>query len=1010
MRARIKYFLYILICFIFLALIWLYWQPTELSFDWLKISIVFISMMVSFVLVNRLVQPLSKNYYQIFFEMCEAFALHEIIYNEKNEAVDYRILLVNPAFEQMTGLNAKKIVGKTILTVVPQLDKSWIEMYSRVAATREPLYIEKYDNYLGKYFRICAYSPDEGYFACIFSDITKSKKEEERLRKSENRYKEIVDAPFVYICRWKPDTTLTYANKAFAQAFRKNSEEIVGVKWMDLLPPDMQIKNKESYQHVLKSTDTTTVEMLHKDPQGKIHYISSTSIPIFDNQGIVTEFESFGQNVTDRKLAEETIVFSKKVLETKSKIAQMFLTYTDDQIYTRVLKIILESSSSLNGAFGYIQDNGDLVIPALGISKEKNISPDENKIVIPSNRWNGLWGKALLQKATIMSNTYTELPNGQPVLHAVHVPIIQKDKAIGLLMVTNKEEDYTSKDIDLLEELANSVAPILSARLDRDRQEARRKKAEERLDQAQALLQVAIQSSPIGILIAERTGKIRYANDVALEIRGKTTIPLTNIELEDHVKNWKLYDADGITVCPYEKSPLTLAIVNRLTSKNVCLVIQEDNNIPHWVSITASPILNRENEIVAAIAILQDITQNRQAEQEKRKLREQLVQAQKMESIGRLAAGVAHDFNNVLAVIMGYTDFLIDNKNLHEVVRCGHLEDIRSAAERARQLTSQLLAFSRKQKLEMQILNLNDIVQNYKKMLRQLVREDIEIQYDLASVVKTVKVDPSQIGQILMNLSANARDAMPNGGRLTIHTNNVEFGEDASSKSAKKYVLLSVSDTGLGMDENTIDHLFEPFFTTKEKGNGLGLATVYGIVKQHGGEIFVKSKIEVGTTFMIYLPQVDDIPKEENKKASKSTTAIPKFSSTILLVEDSASLRKMLRDILVQYGFVVLEASNALEALQHVAANRDKIELLLNDVVLPQVAGPVLAKQILSVCPKIKIIYMSGYAEDILSQYGISPQQVPFLQKPFTPDMLLKKIEEVLLTKTEEKKEKEDQE
>ncbi len=389
---------------------------------------------------------------------------------------------------------------------------------------------------------------------------------------------------------------------------------------------------------------------------------------------------------------------------------------------------------------------------------------------------------------------------------------------------------------------------------------------------------------------------------------------------------------------------------------------------------------------------LRDMTEHRQLEGQFR-------QAQKMEAVGQLAGGVAHDFNNLLGVITGYSELL--SRRL-EPEHAGHkaLEQIRKAADRAAALTRQLLAFSRKQVLEPKVLDLNAVLAGVDKMLRRLIGEDVQIQTRFAEDLWQVKADPGQVEQVIVNLAVNARDAMPKGGQLTLETANTAL--DAAYARAHTYVrpgpyvMLAVSDTGHGMDAGTQSRIFEPFFTTKEpgKGTGLGLATVFGIVKQSGGHINVYSEPGRGSTFKVYLPRIDEVATKE--EAATPPPPPPTGTETILLVEDAEALRVMIREILESGGYTVVDASNPDEALARAQAYHGSLHLMLTDVVLPHMSGPDLAASLARVLPEMRVLYMSGYAADAIGNHGVLEPGTFFIQKPFTADDLLRKLRAVL--------------
>ncbi len=410
------------------------------------------------------------------------------------------------------------------------------------------------------------------------------------------------------------------------------------------------------------------------------------------------------------------------------------------------------------------------------------------------------------------------------------------------------------------------------------------------------------------------------------------------------------------------------------------------------ISITVSPLRDATGEIVGASAIARDITAQRKAE-------EQLRQSQKMEAVGRLAGGVAHDFNNVLGIINACAEFLRDRIETGSEPAV-YVENIRKATERGAALTRQLLAFSRKQVVKPVLLDMNDRLKEISRLLRPLMGDDVEIVVRPRSESTIVEADPGQLDQIIMNLAVNARDAMPKGGRFILETDLVEFDQHFADQHQPlkpgKYVMLAVSDSGVGMDKATLSRIFEPFFTTKEqgKGTGLGLATVYGIAQQAGGHIWVYSEPGQGTTFKLYLPSAED--KLKATPIAQAAEAAPKRLATILLVEDDEIMRSLTRQMLKEQGYTVVEASHGKAALEWMQANHGQpIDLLLTDVVMPAMSGPELAERLSALHPKLKIIYMSGYTGELMEASERLKRGI-LIEKPFTRTALLNTLHKTL--------------
>jgi len=398
-------------------------------------------------------------------------------------------------------------------------------------------------------------------------------------------------------------------------------------------------------------------------------------------------------------------------------------------------------------------------------------------------------------------------------------------------------------------------------------------------------------------------------------------------------------------------------------------------------------------------AMVEDITEQKRAEEHQKHLEVQLRQAQKMESIGRLAGGVAHDFNNLLSSIIGYSELAL-MKLPEESEARAEIETVRTAGEKAEQLTRQLLAFSRKQVLEPRPLDLNETVNSMLKILSRSLGEDIELQFTPNSGPGVVHADSGQMEQVIMNLAVNARDAMPEGGKLMISLSRAHVDTDYVEQNPEavpgNYAVLTISDTGTGMSAEVREKIFEPFFTTKDKGKGtgLGLATVYGIVKQHGGHVQVYSEPGSGTTFRIYLPLVAD--EASTNPESPKTETRHGGSETIFVVDDDRFIRNLILDTLESFGYTLIGAASAEEALQVLQAWNEPVHLLLTDVIMPGMNGRELAEHVMALRPGIRVLYMSGYSGDVIAHRGLLDPDVEYMTKPLTPSRLLKKIREIL--------------
>jgi len=561
---------------------------------------------------------------------------------------------------------------------------------------------------------------------------------------------------------------------------------------------------------------------------------------------------------------------------------------------------------------------------------------------------------------------------GSPSLDWMGVPLRAGNQTFGVLVVQSYHEDVRFGERD--KEILTFVSQQLASAIDH-------KRHEEALRHSEARYRSLIQSAVYGIYRGSVDGRFLDVNPALIHMLGYdsaeeilTLDPKREVfvepaahahlmqefqrtgKLDSAEVRWKRKDGSAITV--------------RLSGRSADAADDRDGTL----------------EIIA-----EDVT-------ERRALEDQFRQAQKMEAVGRLAGGVAHDFNNLLMVVSGYTEVLIEELNENDPL-LPKIQAIQQAADRATTLTRQLLAFSRKQLLELKVVDVNAIVADMERLLRPLIGENIDLTTRLSPNVGHTRADAGQLEQVIMNLVVNAKDAMPNGGRILIQTSGEELDalrREHSLIQPGSYILLSVSDTGGGMDKETQSRIFEPFFTTKEKGKGtgLGLSTVYGIVKQSGGYIFAHSEMGSGTTFRIYLPKVTD-PAGQSGIAKHQQAPIG-GSETVLLVEDEESVRELVRETLQSKGYSVMEAPDGINGLKVAESHSGKIDILITDVVMPGMSGRELAQRITTARPATKVLFLSGYTEDAIIHEGVLDPGTAFLQKPFTLQALARKVRDVL--------------
>jgi signal transduction histidine kinase/CheY-like chemotaxis protein len=559
---------------------------------------------------------------------------------------------------------------------------------------------------------------------------------------------------------------------------------------------------------------------------------------------------------------------------------------------------------------------------------------------------------------------------------------IEEEGAVDAMMLG--AGDFVAKD------RLTRLLPAVSRELQKAAERQQRKTAEMALGEAQGRMRFALEAAGVGTWESDvASGKSTWSD--ALERLHGCQVGGFGRTFEKFIE----------TIHPEDQSRVRDEIArfrrDHTEPRFEYRVVWPDRSI-HWIARVGQTFYDEAGQPVRAAGIGMDITTQKNLET-------QLRQAQRMESIGNLAGGIAHDFNNLLTAILGYSNFVLDELPAHQREAPNQmrsdLEQVRNAGERAAALTSQLLAFSRKQIIQPVILNINTIVGNLEPMLRRLIGEDIDLAARPLSGLWSARADVGQLEQVIMNLVVNARDAMPTGGKMTIETANVDLdGAYARGHVAVvpgAYVLLAVSDTGTGMSPEIQARIFEPFFTTKPKdrGTGLGLATTYGIVKQNNGNIWVYSEPGKGTTFKVYLPAVMDTPEGVTKRAP---TGVHGGDEAILLVEDDERVRGLARQVLARNGYTVIEASSAEEALRVAARQSRSIHLLLTDVILPGMNGRVLAQQLSEQHPHTKVLYMSGYTDNAIVHHGVLAPGVAFLQKPFTPAALARAVREVLDT------------
>jgi len=731
--------------------------------------------------------------------------------------------------------------------------------------------------------------------------------------------------------------------------------------------------------------------------------------------------------VSERSRAEARVLRLNHLYAALSRLNQTIVHATDrETLFRETCRIAVEHGQFRMAWVGFIDPATERVNPVAFAGDEQGYLAKVSIAYRDEELGRGPTGTAIREGRCVLCQDIATDPRmaawravalQRGFRSAAAVPIRQGNQVIGALTAYAGELQW----VDAEEEgLLIEIGQAISYALDGLVREAQRRQAEARLQQLNLELEQRVQQRTAELAERKQIEEALRESEMRLrQIFERSTVgkSMTGVDGNLYRVNQVFADMLGFTIEELQQvnfaditHPDDLAesqtCVRRLLSGECTTYRMEKryrHRDGHWVFADLSATLLRDvrNAPSCFLASIVDITPRKRAEAERQKLEEQLRMAQKMEAIGSLAGGIAHDFNNLLSVILGYTEFAVEGTQEGDPRREA-LREVKKAGDRAVALTRQLLAFSRKQMLQPVPLNLNQIAAGVEKMLRRILGEDIDYVQILASDVGTICADPGQLEQMLMNLVVNARDAMPDGGKLTIETANVDLDEEYASRHVAvkpgRYVQLAITDTGHGMDVATQARIFEPFFTTKEKGKGtgLGLSTVYGIVKQSGGNIWVYSEPGQGTTFKIYLPHVPSAVATGPTAPPMAARAVG--TETILVVEDEKAVRDLAQRVLRLAGYTVLTAASGGEALATYSVHPGQIHLVLTDVVMPQMGGKMLVERLLAVRPRIKVLYMSGYTDDAIVRHGTLDPGTHFIGKPFNAVELTRKVREVLDT------------
>ena len=787
----------------------------------------------------------------------------------------------------------------------------------------------------------------ESHYVNIYTlDITERKKLEDELKESEEKFRQMAENINQVFWIGTPDwNEIYYISPAYEEVWGRSCQSLYESprSWLESIEPEDRERvadaiNKKSSGDL---SDTKFPEYRIVHPDGSIRWILAHAFPLRNERGEVHRIAGIAEDITERKRGEEKI---KQQNEYLNNVIES-LSHPFYVIDARDYKITMANSAS-----GIAEISEGITCYALIHDRSKPCS-GEHPCPLENVKKTG--------KPTVMEHIHFDKSGNRRFFEIRGYPIFD-NKGNVLQMI-----EY---NLDITE----------------------RKKVEEELKKISSEQQIILDSVQATIWYKDTKNNVVRINKASAEYVGMK---------KEEIEGKSAYDLFPDEAEKYFKDDLE--VINSGEPKlGIIEQMQIATGEKRWVRTDKVPYRNEDGEVIGIIAFIIDITEQRRMEDAIRESEEKLVQSQKMEAVGRLAGGIAHDFNNLLTTILGYSDIILSQQGLDNDL-FESAKEINASAKRAATLTQQLLAFSRKQVLQPKVIDLNKLITNLSKMLRRLIGEDIDLMIKLDSDLGQTRADPGQVEQVIMNLAVNARDAMPKGGTLTLETQNVVLDESYSQQHPEiksgNHVLLAVSDTGQGMDEEIQEHIFEPFFTTKGvgKGTGLGLSTVFGIVKQSEGHISVTSEPGKGTSFKIYLPRLEEVEKKHEMLSQNQ--AVKGGTETVLLVEDEAALRKMAGKILKRHGYRIIEASNGMEARERTdELGESKLDLLITDVIMPGMSGEDLADMLHEKYPDLSVLYISGYTNNIIAHHGILHEGVSFLQKPFSPKFLAKKVREVL--------------
>ncbi len=890
--------------------------------------------------------------------------------------LDGRVQACNPAFESLFGYQQREILGTNVdslLALPDQLEEAQ-RLTQRASRGEVARAICRRRGRTGQTIDVQMIGvPLElagarvGSFA-MFEDISERVRAEEARTQAEEKFRGLFENAVEGIFLTTVDGRYVRVNPALARMCGYASPDEMIASVADVARMYAEPSRREEFKKLVADRgviEGLEYQLIRKD--GKRVWVSENAHVIRDANGVIVGYEGTVQDISERKRSDlerqatTDIIHSVNVTDNLDDLLRMIHNALRKVLYAENCFIALYEPATGMFHFPFIVDQHDPLPPPpqkAGRSCTAFVYRTGRAMLIPQQVFDELAERGEVELV------------GTPSPSWLGVPLRTPAATIGVLVVQHYEEDnaYTERDLEFLSSVGGQIALAIE-----------RKRAETKLRENEAQLRVLVEQLPAVLWTVDRDLRFTSCVGAGLARLGLKPNEIVGKSLGEYFETG---EETFLPISAHRRAvagePITYHL-DWMGGAYACHV---------------EPFHDGKGQVLGAICMSLDVTDRKQLE-------EQLRHSQKMEAVGRLAGGIAHDFNNLLMVIQGYADLLAERLPANDSLR-RNAEQIQTAAQRASSLTRQLLAFSRKQMLAPSIINVQSVVSEMEKILRRLIGEDIQLDTHSAGDLWLVKADRSQIEQVIMNLAVNARDAMPNGGRLMIETANVEMDASLSRHvvmSAGKYVMLAVTDNGCGMDAQTQAHLFEPFFTTKEKGKGtgLGLATVYGIVKQSGGYIWVYSETGRGTTFKVYLPRIEQeavTPKTSEEVGGARWDR--RATETVLLVEDEEGVRQLAREHLEATGYTVIEAADGHSALELARTHGGSIHALVTDIVMPGISGRELAERVGRIRPEIKVLYMSGYTDQAMVQHGVLDSGSVLLQKPFTMGALSAKLRELL--------------